>query len=94
MISSSVFSNCTSLRSVTIPYSVTSIGGGAFYNCTSLTSVYCKRTTPPSLGDDLVFDANSSSRKIYVPTGYENAYKSATRWREYASAIVDYDFNQ
>ncbi|MBR2975758.1 MAG: leucine-rich repeat domain-containing protein, partial [Alistipes sp.] len=46
------FFGCNGLISVTIPESVTTIGGYAFYNCTSLTSVYCKATTPPSLGDD------------------------------------------
>ena len=33
------FENCKSLTSVTIPDSVTSIGGWAFCDCTSLTSV-------------------------------------------------------
>ena len=33
------FSDCRSLTSITIPGSVTSIGGGAFYGCTGLTSI-------------------------------------------------------
>ena len=33
------FYGCSSLTSITIPDSVTSIGGSAFYNCTGLTSV-------------------------------------------------------
>ena len=38
-IDGSVFYNCTSLTSVTIPNSVTTIGSNAFNNCTGLTSV-------------------------------------------------------
>ena len=33
------YSNCSSLTSITIPNSVTSIGGSAFSNCSSLTSI-------------------------------------------------------
>ena len=38
-IADNAFSNCTGLTSVTIPDSVTSIGGYAFSHCTSLTSI-------------------------------------------------------
>lgn len=38
-IGNSVFSNCTSLASITIPNSVTSIGINAFNYCTSLASI-------------------------------------------------------
>jgi hypothetical protein len=44
------------------------------------------------LGGHYVFDRNGSGHKIYVPAGSVDAYKSASRWSEYASAIVGYDF--
>ena len=91
-IGGGAFSNCTSLTSVNIPDSVTEIGEWAFYHCYSMTSVYCKATTPPALGGTEVFDNNGSGRKIYVPAGSVEAYKSATNWNEYASDIEGYDF--
>ena len=86
------FSNCDSLTSVTIPDSVTSIGDSAFYDCNSLEYVYCKPTTPPTLGGSYVFDGNKSGRKIYVPAESLEEYKAATNWSEYAADIVGYDF--
>ena len=86
------FSYCVSLTSVTIPESVTEIGDYAFVACQNLSSVYCKATTPPTLGGTYVFDDNGSGRKIYVLTESVEAYKSATHWSEYADAIVGYDF--
>ena len=86
------FTGCSNLTSVTIGNSVTTIGDYAFSYCGSLTSVYCKAVTPPALGGTSVFGSNGSGRKIYVPAGSVNAYKSATRWTEYASYIVGYNF--
>ena len=39
-----------------------------------------------------MFYANASGRKIYVPMEAVEAYKSASGWKEYASAIVGYNF--
>ena len=91
-IGNEAFSACSSLPSVTIPDSVTTIGNHAFLYCTSLISVYFKSTTPPALGGTYVFDNNGSGRKIFVPAGSVETYKSATRWSEYTDAIVGYDF--
>ena len=90
-IGEEAFYGCKSLTSVTIPDSVTMIGGFAFSSCESLTSVYCKAITPPVLGYK-IFGYNGNSRNIYVPTESVEAYKSATYWSDYASAIVGYDF--
>ncbi len=85
------FALCSSLTSITIPDSVTEIGEFAFYGCSSLESVYCKPTTPPSIGDS-VFDGNASGRKIYVPAESVAAYKTAEGWSDYADSIVGYEF--
>ena len=39
-----------------------------------------------------MFYNNASGRKIYVPSNSVSAYKSASGWSDYASAIVGYDF--
>ncbi|MBQ5752846.1 MAG: hypothetical protein IIV91_01375, partial [Alistipes sp.] len=75
--------------------SVTTIGCYAFKNCSALKEVYCKPTTPPILDSYsycYVFDGNASGRKIYVPTASVDAYKAASRWSSYASAIEPYEF--
>jgi len=91
-IGKDAFSRCSSLTSVTIGDSVTTIGNYAFYYCESLKSVYCKATTPPSLGESYVFDHNASGRTIFVPAASVEAYKTAYNWSEYADAIVGYNF--
>ena len=87
------FHYCSSLTSVTIPDSVTSIRAGAFSDCLSLTSVYCKPTTPPTVGYNNIFNYNASGRKIYVPRNSVETYKTAVYWSEYADSIVAYDFS-
>ena len=85
------FCNCNSITSIIIPNSVNNIGDQAFYACSSLTSVYCKAVTPPT-GNSGMFESNASGRKIYVPTESVEAYKSASGWSDYASAIEGYNF--
>lgn len=90
-IGESAFSGCTAMSSITIPESVTSIGKNAFYKCSNLAQIYCKPTTPPSLGSN-AFSYGPTSRQIYIPSVSVDAYKADRDWKGYASIIVGYDF--
>ncbi len=99
VIGGDAFWCCYNLTSIIIPNSVTSIGERAFWGCTNLKEVYCKATTPPNalyVYDEYywwgAFDDNAPDRKIYVPRESVDAYKTANEWKNYASAIVGYDF--
>ena len=88
-ISFGLFAGCRNLQSVTIPSSVTYIGYSAFADCRYLKSIYCESVTPPT-GEFNMFE--NSPRKIYVPSGSEDAYRSAEAWMYYADYIVGYNF--
>lgn len=85
-IAESAFYDCSSLASIEIPNGLTSIGEGVFRYCLSLESLTVKATTPPSLGDDALFNTNSSM-VIYVPAESVETYKAASVWSTYASKI-------
>ena len=91
-IGGSAFAYCESLRSIVIPKSVTTIDRGAFAYCRRLTDIYCKPTTPPTLGQEVFSSAYVPS--IFVPQTSVGAYKAASSWKAYVQQIVGYDFTK
>ncbi len=91
-IESSAFYGCTGLTTIAIPASVTKLGYEAFKGCTGLKDIYCKSTTPPSLGSSSLFENTAETLKIYVPRASVDVYKTSSNWREYKDRIVGYDF--
>lgn len=87
ILAASCFSGCTQLQSFVIPVSVTEIRENAFYNCSHLHALYCKPTTPPTLGTD-AFTGTPSNMVIYVPSASLEAYQTAENWSTYASQMV------
>lgn len=69
---------------ITIPSSVTSIGGGAFSD-SYLRSLTMLSTVPPTAGNN-IFSGNTGG-KIYVPAESVAAYRAASGWSSYKSKI-------
>jgi azurin len=74
LIAYNAFDGCMSLRSITIPNSVTSIGGYAFYFCKSLTSITIPNRVT-GIGESTFKDC-SSLTSITIP----NSVKGIGRW--------------
>ena len=85
------FYNCRSLTEVTIPASVKTIEGAAFYDCSSLTTVTCYATTPPALGDDVVFF--HADVTIRVPDSAIGAYLQHPLWKAYTIETISGEVN-
>ena len=84
------FYNCTSLAEITLPASVKSLGGAVFYDCSSLKRVNSLATTPPTLGDDVVFPTGVT---IYVPDSAIGAYLQNNLWNDYTIETLSGEVN-
>ena len=80
------YANCSGLTSVTIPNSVTSIGGSAFYSCSGLKDVYCHAVDVP-IGKDAFINIPSSAT-LHVPAASIDAYKNTAPWSGFGSIVA------
>ena len=87
-IGGSGFAHCTNLTSITIPEGVTSIGNSAFQGCSNLTTMRVEATTPPRLSATNAI--STATTQIQVPMASVEAYKTATKWSNFANIIVGY----
>ncbi len=92
LIGNDAFNYCAKIKEITIPVSVTTIGEYAFRNCEALTAIYCRPTTPPTLGNEYVLGSNKTQYTIYVPAASKEAYCNAEYWSTYSDCIVESNF--
>jgi len=85
-IGNEAFQGCSSLTSITIPEGVTSIGDGTFSGCSGLTSVLCKSKKPATCKNGSII--SSPQPRLIIPIGSEEAYASATEWKEFTNRSV------
>ena len=85
------FKGCAALKSITIPANVAYIGEYCFANCSTLQEVYCRPTTPPSLGNIYAFPRGDSPT-IYVPSSSLQTYTGAEAWKSIKAQLKGYDY--
>ena len=86
VLSQDMFRECSALKQVIIPSSVTTIGTLAFYRA-PLEFVYVLSTTPPTLSGQTAFMDVPSSCILYIPKGCKDAYESSD-WVYYFTILV------
>ena len=76
-IEENAFSECASLKSVSIPGSVTKVEGNAFSGCTALKNVTCLATVPPTAYASSFENYNGY---LYIPCESKDDYDFASCW--------------
>lgn len=75
----------TSLKYVTLPASVQSIGTDIFYYSNSITYVRVLSTTPIAIKEDVF--PKRAKMTLYVPYGSKEAYQTAAYWKEFKEIV-------
>ena len=75
------FSN--SLKNLTLPSTITSIGNSTFRDNYDLQSITCNAATPPTLGDDAFNRCNI--QEVKVPLASIAAYRKVYGWKNYSN---------
>ena len=81
-IGSHAFSS-NSLKNLTLPSTITSIGESTFRYNYGLQSITCNAATPPTLGDDAFYGCNI--QEVKVPLASIAAYRKVYGWKNYSN---------
>ena len=97
-IGAAAFFGCKMLSEVHLGKGIESIENGVFANSSQIKKVYCRATTPPTLGEYVLMADGGTGydsyiqAMVYVPASSLDSYKSASRWSKFADYIRGYDF--
>lgn len=86
------YRECTKLKVLVLPSTITTVTMEFCYGDTSLACVIIKATTPPGRDNnqsaDSMFSRASSAYRIYVPDDSVDDYKASSVWSGYSSHIL------
>jgi len=76
------FALSPTLKEVTLPETITTIGQMAFMNCKKLEKITIKATVPPTVLVN-AFKGISTNAILYVPKGAKSSYEGHVEWKEF-----------
>ena len=85
-VQNNTFKNCSMLKNIYLPSTVTMLLNNVVDGCTSLEAIWCYATTPPSVTASTFYNM-AANVTLYVPYESLSAYKSSS-WANYFSTIL------
>lgn len=83
------FFACWSLKSVTIPASISTIDKNIFGWCNAITEIRSLNPIPPVVDESAFSSVNKSTCVLKVPAGSVDQYRNADVWKYFANIIAD-----
>ena len=83
-----LFLNNSSIKSVSLPASLTDIADFAFQRCSSINTIVSKAVSAPTAQSDS-FSAVPKTAKVIVPAGSIESYKNTTGWSHFTNIVEE-----
>ncbi|MBR4481551.1 MAG: C10 family peptidase [Prevotella sp.] len=77
------FSDCTGLKKVSVPSTISIIFEQAFEGCSSLVTFTIYKDTPLEIVDSVFIGSNYKSATLRVPYGCKSKYETAAVWKDF-----------
>ncbi len=91
-VQNNTFKNCSMLKNIYLPSTVTMLLNNVVDGCSALEAIYCYATTPPSVTAS-TFANMAANVTLYVPYSSLSAYQNSN-WANYFSTILPIDAPQ
>lgn len=88
-LGSGLFLNGSNITSVSLPASLTSIGGYAFQRCSSINTIVSKAVSAPTAQSYSFAEVLPKTAKVIVPVGSIESYKNATGWSRFTNIVEE-----
>ena len=84
-----IFKDCTTLRRVRLPESITAIGAEAFNGCANLYELrVTTKNVPELLGSDVFEGMPFGKATLYVRSGLKKTYLQTAQWKEFGEQNI------
>ena len=87
-LKSQFLDECSELKTLELPASLTTTDDYFCKSCTKLQSVTCKAATPPALGGEAFSGVVLAGVTLKVPTASVSAYQSAPIWKDFKKPFL------
>ena len=77
------FYGCSTIKEITLPYTLYMVGEKALYGCAGLTDIYCKGAAPAAAYDNSFTGIRVTTCKLHIPYNTTNLYKASDGWKKF-----------
>lgn len=77
------FYGCSTIKEITLPYTLYMVGEKALYGCAGLTDIYCKGAAPAAAYDNSFTGIRVTTCKLHIPYNTTDLYKASDGWKKF-----------
>lgn len=77
------FYGCSTIKELTLPYTLYMMGEKSLFGCAGLTDIYCKGAAPAAAYDNSFTGVRTTTCKLHIPYHTADLYKASDGWNKF-----------